>query len=43
MLSDTDAADVTIGLAVCFKKRETIAPESKSGTDEDHNTHTKTS
>jgi hypothetical protein len=27
---------------VCLKKGERIAPESKSGTDEQHNTRTKT-
>jgi hypothetical protein len=42
MLVDTDAACVTIGLAV-FKKGERIAPESKSGANGGHNTHTKTS
>jgi hypothetical protein len=42
MLSNTDAAPVTIGLAV-LKKRKRIAPQSTNGTNEDPNSHTKTS
>jgi hypothetical protein len=43
MLSDAEADCVSIGLAVCLNETERIAPESTSGTNEDHNTHMKTS
>jgi hypothetical protein len=42
MLNDTDAACVTIRLAVCLKKGKESPLNQTSGTDEDRNTHTKT-
>jgi hypothetical protein len=41
MLSDTDAACVATGLAVCLIKVAKIATGPKNGTNTDHNTHTK--
>jgi hypothetical protein len=41
MLSVTDAASLAIAVALSLKK--IIADGSKSGTNEDHNTHTKIS
>jgi hypothetical protein len=38
MLSDSDAACVTTGLAPCLKQRDITAPESNSDAREYHNT-----
>ena len=40
MLGDTDAACMTIALALCLTKK-TNHRWTKEGTNEDHNTHTK--